>query len=73
MIDIFGGPKTGRPKKASYREGRTRQLNIRLSDEDLYHLEKLADFYGVTKTDYILMKIDEGLLEMRKLEKEMNT
>lgn len=70
MIDISGRPTTGRPKKASYREGRNRQLNIRLSERDLKNLDKLASFYGVTRTDYILWSIDNGLKEMREIEEE---
>lgn len=66
MIDISGRAKTGRPKKRSYREGRTRQLNIRLSDRDMDCLNELASFYGVTKTDLVLLFIERGVREMNK-------
>ena len=69
MVEPSGRAKTGRPKKASYRENRTCQLNIRLSEDDMRHLSTLADFYGMTKTDYILMKIDEGLIEMKRIKR----
>ena len=69
MVDIHGRPTTGRPKKGDSREGRTKQLSIRLSDSDLRDLNRLASFYGVTKTDYILMMIEEGMKDMRKYER----
>ena len=55
-----GRPTTGRPKKFSYREGRKKTLCIRLSEDDLALLDRLSSFYGVTKTDYIIMKIRSG-------------
>lgn len=66
MIEFRGRPTTGRPKKASYREGRKRQINIRLSDDDIRHLDKLALYYGLTRTDLILYLVEENLKEIRR-------
>jgi len=48
---------TGRPKKFSYREGRTKKLCIRVSELDLVKLERVCKYYGISKTDFILMSI----------------
>ena len=61
-----GKPKSGRPKRGSYREGRGRKLCIRISDEDLRKLDKICERYQITKSDFIIMSIKEGFREMGK-------
>ena len=67
---VSGRPTTGRPKKFSYREGRNRGLYIRLSESDMRKLEALCKFFGMTKTDYILMQIDLGIDSMRRISEQ---
>ena len=60
---------TGRPKKSSYREGRKRSLCIRLSDQDLKKLEFITDYYGISKTDFLIMKIDDEVHDISRRER----
>lgn len=62
---ISGRPRTGRPKKGSYREGRNRQLCIRIDETSLRKLERLAEHFGMTKSDLILFLIDLEHEKMR--------
>lgn len=55
-----GKPKTGRPRRFSDREGRSKKLCIRISEGDLKLVEKGAKMYGMTKTDFVIMCIREG-------------
>ena len=64
---IVGRPKTGRPEKDSYRGGRSKKLCIRISDKDLRHLEMISDFYGMSKTDFVISKIDEEIRYISKV------
>ena len=62
---IFSGrPTTGRPKKGSHREGRDRKLCIRVDDDTIRKLEKVASYYGMTKSDLIIFSIDERFREI---------
>ena len=61
-----GKPTTGRPKKFSSRSGRSKTLCIRISPEDLELLGRLAAFYGMTKTDYLILKIRQGMAEINE-------
>ena len=67
MIIGSGKPRTGRPKRGSYREGRGRKLCIRVSDEDLKLLKFVCDIYGITKSDFVIWTIRE---EVRMIGKE---
>lgn len=64
---ILPRPTTGRPKSGDKREGRNKKLCIRISEIDLKRLAKLSKFYGLTKTDCIIMLINDGIYEMSKL------
>ena len=55
---ISGRPTTGRPKKGNYREGRNKQLCIRIDTTSLKKLERVASSLGMTKSDFILYMID---------------
>ena len=59
-----GLPKTGRPKKLSEREGRDRQLCIRISNRDLRKLNDICSHMAVTKTDFLTMCIQETWAKM---------
>jgi len=59
-----GKPKTGRPKKGDYREGRDKKLCIRVSKDDLNMLERICETYQITKSDYIIMAIKEGFMKL---------
>ena len=66
-----GKPTTGRPKRGSYRERRNRGLYIRVTGDDLIKLDKLCEILGITRTDYILSKIEmdyERMIYVRKKE-----
>ena len=56
-----GKPKTGRPETGSPREGRNRKLCIRISDDDLKLLNHICDTFGITKSDYIILSIRNGV------------
>lgn len=56
-----GKPTTGRPKKGSERSNRNRKLCIRISDEDLKCLEYVCKKLDITKTDYIILMIRNGV------------
>lgn len=64
MIVGSGRPRTGRPKRGSYREGRDRKICIRIGEEDLKRLEKVSGYFQMTKSDYLIMCIREGFGEM---------
>lgn len=61
---------TGRPKSDSYRRDRNKKLCIRISEEDLKLLQKIADFYDISKTDFIIMKIDEEIDTIKNIERK---
>ena len=63
---ISGRPKTGRPSAGSYREGRGKKLCIRVSDDDIYRLNKLCNHFQMTKSDYLIMCIREGFGEINE-------
>lgn len=65
-MKLEGRPATGRAKTLSYRQGRSKKLCIRVSERDLKRLELLTNFYGMTKTDYILSCIEDGFVAMRR-------
>jgi len=60
MIRCNGKARTGRAKRGSYRQGRNKKLCIRLSEFDLAKLNRLCDYYGMTKADIIINAIDEA-------------
>lgn len=62
-----GRPKTGRPKSGSDRCCRNHKLCIRISKEDLDKLERVCSFFGITKTDYIITKIGDGIEDIRRV------
>lgn len=55
-LDVMppGKPTTGRAKKGSFRSGRSKKLCIRISEEDLHILGRLAQNYGLTKSDFVI-------------------
>lgn len=61
MILGSGRPKTGRPELGSHREGRNRKLCIRISDDDLQRLNYICETFGITKSDYIIGAIRNGV------------
>lgn len=64
---ISGRKTTGRPKKLNYRSGRDKKLCIRLSDRDLRMLNKVSEFFGMTKTDFLIERIWYGVKEMERI------
>lgn len=65
-----GKPTTGRPKKGSYRERRNCSIYIRASGDDLMKLDAICKELGITRTDYILSKIDIDYERMAYVRKE---
>lgn len=65
-----GKPTTGRPKKGSYRESRNYGIYIRASGDDLMKLDAICKMLGITRTDYILSKIDIDYERMAYVKKE---
>jgi len=59
MIIGSGKPTTGRPHSGSYREGRDKKLCIRVSDDDIFMLNKVCESLGMTKSDFIIMSISD--------------
>lgn len=71
-----GKPTTGRPKKGSYRENRKEGLYIRVSRDDLKKLDAVCEALCITRTDYILTKIDidyERMIHVWRKEKTRET
>lgn len=64
-----GKPTTGRPAKGNYREGRDKKLCIRISYHDLKRLDFICEYYGITKTDFIISAIEEAT---RKVVNDVN-
>lgn len=62
-----GKPKTGRPKKGNYREGRDRKLCIRLTTKDLKRLETVCKIYYISKSDFIIGAIADAFKEVRRM------
>lgn len=65
-----GKRTTGRPKKFDDRSGRNRKICIRVSEFDIRKLDLLCEFYGLTKTDFIISQIENAYYRMRRMEKE---
>lgn len=65
---ITGKKTTGRPKKFNYRSGRDHKICIRVSEIDIRKLEKLCEFYGVTKTDFLISQIENAYYRMERTE-----
>ena len=59
-----GKPRTGRPEKGSYREGRDKKLCVRVSDSDINMLNRICEAYQITKSDFIIMSIKEGFSKL---------
>ena len=62
-------PTTGRPKKFSNRSGRDHKICIRISSSDIRKLEMLCEYYGCTKTYFIISLISNSYDGMRRHEK----
>ena len=62
----IGKPRTGRPKKGSYREGRNRKLCIRTDDETIKKLNFVCNYYGITKSDFIIEAINQEVNSIAK-------
>lgn len=67
---MIGKPTTGRPKKYDVRSGRDHKICIRVSSVDIRRLEKLCEYYGMTKTDIIIQAIANQYEVIRREEKE---
>jgi hypothetical protein len=61
-----------REKKASHRNRKSKKMNLRLSEDDVYAIDKIAAFYGITKTDFVVSAIRHGYKEMKELEAHLN-
>jgi len=63
-----GKRTTGRPKKFDDRSGRDRKICIRISERDIRKLERLREYYGLTKTDFLISQIENAYYRMERME-----
>ena len=61
-----GRARTGRPKHGSPREGRSKKLCIRVSESDLRMLEAVANYYYISKTDFIISAISSEFKAIKR-------
>lgn len=60
MIVGVGKPTTGRPGRGNYREGRNKKICIRVSEEDIFMLNRVCNSLGMTKSDFIISSIRDA-------------
>lgn len=69
MIIGSGKPTTGRPKRGNYREGRDKKICIRVSEEDIFMLNRICDSFGMTKGDFIISSIRDAFYRVGEMKR----